>query len=392
MQRQSKVRRGVLTLGLGLGLGLFAGAAYGQSYSEVVVFGDSLSDVGNTANSFLISLFSPQAQPPYYEGRFSNGPVWAEHLAQSLDLDASVRSTAGGLNYAWGGALSGDGTNFFGLVDNLGGQVDDYLDSHTPTGDELFLLWGGANDLIEIGGSLGELFSGSGTPQSVSDNMAGHMHQLAAAGAQNILVLNLPNLGDIPRYAGTTEQQSQNAVAQDYNNLLAAQVAAVETQYTIDIDLLDISALVELMLNDPARYGFTNTTDPAYDTENDQVVPDPAGYVFWDDIHPGALAHEWIATAARVQLLEQGDLNGDGFVGAQDLDILLARWGDTVTPFDTLAGDWNGDGTVGQADLDIVQAHWGAGTPPGANVPEPASAAGLLAIAFVFTRRRRRTI
>ncbi|XAL98277.1 SGNH/GDSL hydrolase family protein [Phycisphaeraceae bacterium D3-23] len=363
--------------------------ARGQSYNEVVVFGDSLSDVGNTANSFFISLVAPQARPPYFDGRFSNGPVWAERLAESLDLDASIRSGEGGLNYAWGGALSGDGTNFLGAVDNLGNQVDDYLDGHTPDGDELFLLWGGANDLIEIGGSLGSLFSGGGTAQSVSDNMAGHMQQLAAAGAQNILVLNLPNLGDIPRYAGTNEQASQNAVAQDYNNLLAAQVASVESQYTVDIDLLDIGALVDLMLNDPSRYGFTNTTQPAYDEDTGDVVADPEGYVFWDDIHPGALAHEWIARASFVQLLEQGDMTGDGFVGAADLDVVLARWGDTVTPFDVSAGDWNGDGTVGQADLDVVQANWGGGTPPGPSVPEPAGGAGLLAIWLIFSRRRR---
>ncbi|XAL99913.1 PEP-CTERM sorting domain-containing protein [Phycisphaeraceae bacterium D3-23] len=84
-----------------------------------------------------------------------------------------------------------------------------------------------------------------------------------------------------------------------------------------------------------------------------------------------------------------GDLNQDGFVGAEDLDILLANWGESVLAFDYSAGDASGDGVVGQADLAIVQAHFGAGA-PGGNVPEPGSAALLALGAMALMRRRRR--
>jgi hypothetical protein len=57
-----------------------------------------------------------------------------------------------------------------------------------------------------------------------------------------------------------------------------------------------------------------------------------------------------------------GDLNGDGFVGQADLDIVLGRWGWTVSPTD--AADPSHDGFVGQADLDIVLSYWGQGTRP----------------------------
>ena len=67
-----------------------------------------------------------------------------------------------------------------------------------------------------------------------------------------------------------------------------------------------------------------------------------------------------------------GDLSGDGFVGGDDLDIVRAYWGQTVTPGDLLHGDVSGDGFVGGDDLDMVRAHWGEGTPPEPNVvPEP---------------------
>lgn len=69
-----------------------------------------------------------------------------------------------------------------------------------------------------------------------------------------------------------------------------------------------------------------------------------------------------------------GDLDGDGFVGLDDLDIVLGAWNQSVPPADPLA-DPSGDGFVGLADLDIVLGNWNAGTPPGDGVavPEPAT-------------------
>ena len=49
--------------------------------SEIITFGDSLVDTGN------FSLATGGAIPPaplYFNGRFSNGPVWVEQLANQL--------------------------------------------------------------------------------------------------------------------------------------------------------------------------------------------------------------------------------------------------------------------------------------------------------------------
>jgi subtilisin-like proprotein convertase family protein len=63
-----------------------------------------------------------------------------------------------------------------------------------------------------------------------------------------------------------------------------------------------------------------------------------------------------------------GDMNSDGFVGIEDLNIVLGNWNQAVTPGDLLFGDPTGDGFVGIGDLNVVLGNWNAGTPPLAEV------------------------
>ncbi len=59
-----------------------------------------------------------------------------------------------------------------------------------------------------------------------------------------------------------------------------------------------------------------------------------------------------------------GDLNGDGFVGALDLQIILTNWGQIVTPGDLSKGDVFPDGFIGLTDLSFLLLSWGQGTIP----------------------------
>jgi hypothetical protein len=130
---------------------------------------------------------------------------------------------------------------------------------------------------------------------------------------------------------------------------------------TIDLDLLA---------------GFTPAVNQAFDlltgtTITGLPVVDGSDYVLWQTgIVAGGNGQVLRATYLGALV---GDLNGDGFVGIADLNIILGAWNQNVTPGDPLAGDPSGDGFVGIADLNVVLGNWNAGTPPAnnANIPEP---------------------
>ena len=85
-----------------------------------------------------------------------------------------------------------------------------------------------------------------------------------------------------------------------------------------------------------------------------------------------------------------GDVNEDGFVEQNDLDIVLAMWGKTGPDITDPRADINDDDFVGQTDLDHVLGEWGWGTPPMPLVPEPAtlSLLGLASLALIRGRRQ----
>jgi hypothetical protein len=83
-----------------------------------------------------------------------------------------------------------------------------------------------------------------------------------------------------------------------------------------------------------------------------------------------------------------GDFNLDGFVGVDDLNLVLANWNATAAFPDYPTGDFNADRFVGVDDLNWVLNNWNTGSPPiGSVVPEPGMTVLLLIGSLTLLRR-----
>jgi phospholipase/lecithinase/hemolysin len=256
--------------------------AAGPSYDQIIAFGDSLSDTGND----LIAFGSPQ--PPYYQGRFSNGPIWLDYLATKLGVPDPQPSLAGGTNYAYGGATASSALSPSNIP-YLGQQVQMYL-QNSPKADPnaLYTVLAGANDF----------FGGQTNPAIPANAVDAALSTLIAAGAKNILVSNLPPQGITPdiRAQGPAAVAAIDALDVAFNADLAADVASLKAANPgVSISLLDLYSLTNTVLRDPGAYGFTDTTDEG-------ILAGPNAnlnqYLFWDDVHPTTAGHALIADAA----------------------------------------------------------------------------------------------
>ncbi len=289
----------------GMLMAAVAGSARAGTYSNVYVFGDSLSDNGNVAEG-LYQQNLPN--PPGFNNSFTNGPVAAAVLAS--DLGVTLRpslwvtgfqdthnlyngpSFVPGTNYAVGGATAASTSvgGFAGI--NLPQQVAAYgaLTGGTADPTALYTLMIGSNDVVNAA------TGGSGTAALTSgvQTEIGTIQALAAAGAQHFLVVNVPNIGVTPEFAqnNPTLAATATAYSQTYNAQLHAGLATLALGGT-DIHEFDLYSLSSSILANAASYGLTNTTDPYYlntplSGTTGVVTDSIEHYAFWDELHPTA--------------------------------------------------------------------------------------------------------
>ncbi|EIJ41354.1 phospholipase/lecithinase/hemolysin [Beggiatoa alba B18LD] len=256
-------------------------------YQAIYVFGDSLSDTGRI---YQLSGGSLPASPPYYQGRFSNGSIWVEYLAEQLQLTYDANT-----NFAWGGAETG--TSF--LPQGLKTQVNNYLRSNPqadPTG--LYLVGAGSNDFFVFGNDATEA-----NIQTTVDNVISVVTQLHEAGAQFIAVLNVPDLGLTPSgQTQNTDGTLTNIIAQ-YNASLYARL----NQLNYSVAYIDAFSTLRNLVTTPALLNLENVTEPCLQTTpTQQICDNPNSYLFWDDKHPTTVVHQNIATQTY-QLIQQAE-------------------------------------------------------------------------------------
>jgi outer membrane lipase/esterase len=310
-----------------LALLIMAKLAFAGAFSTVVVFGDSLSDTGNVfhATSAVPGTAPIPISPPYFRGRFANGPMWIEELANAVGLQIAS-SLDGGTNFAIGSAQTGTDANHLFQQDigvtilSLRSQVTAYratlLDptltdptrmKQAPV-DALYVVWGGANDLREAvrQGTQGAV------PAQVAGAAVGNIvdiiRTLQSFGAIYFLVPNLPDLGLTPQHVarGPAVMQLATDLSRTFNSTLESALKQLESALPVHIARLDIAPHFQELIANPPRFGVTNVTEACFSGdpfEPGTVCAQPEHYIFWDAIgHPTAAAHALIADFALAAL------------------------------------------------------------------------------------------
>lgn len=294
------------------------------SSDDMVVFGDSYSDTGNL---FALTEGELPPGPPYTDGRFTNGNVWVEYLADLMKLNppapfysANPAKPAGGTNYAIAGAASGSDETIswipalFGLPAILPGrgvrlQINDFLVNcgivSCCSSKMLFVIFVGAND-------FGLLGKGPEYMDIIGNISASIEDLIDKAGATEIIVLNLPQIASSPAAVGTYKSLFVNEILPDglmesvemYNEGLAEELTNLDAQYE-DVNIIhaDIAPIMNEAASNPAKFGLDDTKDTGIPTLDETAVfkrgsleyLNAENALYFDGVHPTTTFHEVLA-------------------------------------------------------------------------------------------------
>jgi outer membrane lipase/esterase len=310
-------------LALLLGLALVPGMASG--YSQVIVFGDSLSDSGQFPDLESLALgevgslrFTNRLGPtflapsPYDE-------VSTQRLADALGLGPLLPSTSivrdllglpDGTNYATGDYTTGDIlasiTRPDGSVVSRAGLTarsrDGYLiEVGAADPEALYYLNGGGNDFLD------GLVTDPAAARASAGTLADGIDALVAAGARTIVVSNLPDVGATPAGAVSGQRDAFSALTQVFNQALGERLARHDGR--VSIIRLDVGALFDEVIGAPADFGLAADVAlpdvcfsvPVCDVSAYGLAagnPDPSRLLFNDTVHPTAAGQQILADYA----------------------------------------------------------------------------------------------
>lgn len=293
-------------VGIVVGLLILTLSVFGElKVKEIVAFGDSLTCTGNACihaeNPSTMCLLFPQ-------GKFTDGDVWLEVLADKLGLPQPTASLIGGSNFAYGGATTGRKHSKHLL--NVGSQIDAYLErsGRQANPETLYVIWAGGNDL-----------KNKILPADLISNMQAHIEELVHSGAKQFLVPNFPPVGNAPTVkkgislagkglgwlsekVGLVDDRDQvgggvisflegfaQVGIEFYNNELEIVLAEIEKTYNIKIYRFDSYAYFGYVRNNLHKHG----------------IKDEMELYLYDGFHPSKTGHYLIAHAVYRELHAQ---------------------------------------------------------------------------------------
>jgi outer membrane lipase/esterase len=252
-------------------------------FNTVVTFGDSHTDTGNVYN---LTNYQWPLVPPYYQGRFTNGPVWIERLPIPFIQ-----------NYAYGDATI-DGDNFLAgftgphriKVPDIRQQIVTYLSTNNintiDLSHTLYIIWAGGNEYL-INSSL--------SPDLVVTNFLSTVYDLLVVGIQHLIIINLPPL---QLYPGINKDEIDEELITEHNNYLLSNITQIQSDHNkVSIRVYDIYSLITNIISNNSM-DMLNTIDKCWNIFNTNIISqciNPDEYVFIDDYHFTTVIHQVIA-------------------------------------------------------------------------------------------------
>lgn len=350
--------------------------------ARVFAFGDSLTD-GGVYTRFAqaaVAQATGGAITAAPVGKFTNsaGPVWVEVLAgklgtsiapdrfeygTSFPLPAQISTAANATNYAQGGArvakqpgigcspnvATGACTGATTVPVNQ--QLDRALSKGNFKADELVLFWAGNNDIFHNFGLAGPEITAAVTQATLAGkspaeieaiklalggkyvieveqaalDLLTQVRRAQAAGAQRVVVMNLPNSAQSPfgnsAQVGAAGRDLLSKLVNAFNAQLSRELALTPNS----VLLFDANALSAQWYASPATYGFTNKDVPVCDpakTNNTSLVcfeipgvfstyfpsalAPAATSMFADGVHPSVAGHAKFGNALYEALKAKG--------------------------------------------------------------------------------------
>ena len=259
-------------------------------FNTFVFFGDSNTD---TNNVYHLTNATWPPSPPYWQGRASDGPVWAE----KLDVATSI-------NYAYGGATSDNNLihGYTGRFDNVSipgvrQQIGTYQNQTNLTlvnfDRTLFFIWAGANDYY---------FNLTVSPEVVVRSLMTSVNDLIQLGVKHFFIMNQPPLESLPSAIALNSTAYIASLVLAHNMNLSRAIDSIQKNMpNVSFRLVDIYSVIKGVLNDGATYGINNTQICWHMTNVSfvQLCPSVNNSLYMDEFHFTSRAHQIIADHVR---------------------------------------------------------------------------------------------
>ncbi|KAH9807861.1 hypothetical protein DFH28DRAFT_1201179 [Melampsora americana] len=308
---------------------LDTGSLASGEYTSIVVFGASWAD---NAHRRPKKYAGTLRGPPYYQGRYSNGIIWAEYLSSSLLAGKEVPL----LDYAYGGAVSDNNLTYTNKPDTktqLNQYISDVGNGSIDRGDGavLHFWWIGINQITQIWTDAIKTDSTLGEPEVLArafrrvDKQINELQAQVTKARQDIpvnkvlcdfFIIPIPPLETVPTfiYQASRLAKKSTTLAEKYVQLIGKlshrydqgiSRFVSEMQSSTDstpsgwVKTYDFEGFWRDVIANMSQYQFTVSRTTCLHRVNGKQVPcsHPDEYIYWDSLHPTTAMHQVIANS-----------------------------------------------------------------------------------------------